>query len=103
MSDEKHCAACSTRMAHHNVDLKKEIDRRLARIEGQIRGIRGMVQGDIYCDDVLNQITSAQAALSGVRLLLLENHIRSCVADQLAEGHSEVVDELMKTIGRMSK
>ena len=74
---------------------------RLRRIEGQIRGIARMVEEDVYCDDVLNQITSVNAALNGVRRQLLEAHIRSCVAGQLADGELGVVDELMKTIGRI--
>ena len=79
------------------------LDRRLARIEGQIRGVRTMVETDVYCDDVLNQITSVQAALGGVGMLLLEHHVKSCVAEQLAEGKTEVIDELMATIRKMKK
>jgi DNA-binding FrmR family transcriptional regulator len=60
-----------------------------------------MISEDKYCDDVLNQITSAQSALNSVRIMLLENHINSCVAEQLAEGDKSVIDELMKTIARM--
>jgi len=60
-----------------------------------------MVDEDVYCDDVLNQITSVEAALNGVRKQLLEAHIRSCVVDQIVRGDLAVVEELMKTIGRM--
>jgi CsoR family transcriptional regulator, copper-sensing transcriptional repressor len=60
-----------------------------------------MVDEDMYCDDVLNQITSVEAALNGVRKHLLEAHIRSCVVDQIVRGELAVVDELMKTISRM--
>lgn len=74
---------------------------RLKKIEGQIRGIAGMIERDEYCDDVLNQISSVQAALNGVRKMLLEAHIKSCVMEQLKEGKVAVVDELMKTIGKM--
>ena len=76
---------------------------RLRRIEGQIRGIARMVASDVYCDDILNQITSVEAALSGVRKGLLEAHIRSCVVDQIEEGRYQVIDELMRTIGRMTR
>lgn len=99
----KKCSHCETRNAHHSEETKSEIDKRISRIEGQIRAVRKMVSGDIYCDDVLNQVTSIMAALNGIRLLLLEKHVKSCVVEQLEEGRVEVVDELMKTISRMTK
>ena len=89
------------RTAHHALEWKRPLVNRLRRIEGQIRGIARMVDEDVYCDDVLNQITSVNAALNGVRRQLLEAHIRSCVVEQLAGGELGVVDELMKTIGRI--
>ena len=97
------CSSCSTRKAHHSDKLKKDIDTRLNRIEGQLKAVRRMVSEDIYCDDVLNQITSVQAALNGVSMLLLEHHVKSCVVDQIQEGKTDVIDELMKTIQRMTK
>jgi DNA-binding FrmR family transcriptional regulator len=62
-----------------------------------------MIERDVYCDDILHQITAVEAALSGVRRLLLEAHIRSCVVEQVREGRDEVIDELMLTIGKMSR
>jgi DNA-binding FrmR family transcriptional regulator len=91
------------RKAHHPEQTKVSLVNRLRRIEGQIRGIARMVESDVYCDDILNQITSVEAALSGVRKGLLEAHIRSCVVDQIEEGRYQVIDELMRTIGRMSR
>jgi DNA-binding FrmR family transcriptional regulator len=91
------------RKAHHPEQTKVSLMNRLRRIEGQVRGIARMVQADVYCDDILNQITSVEAALSGVRKGLLEAHIRSCVVDQIEEGRYQVIDELMRTIGRMSR
>jgi DNA-binding FrmR family transcriptional regulator len=73
------------------------------RIEGQIRGIKGMMEKHAYCDDVLNQIASVQAALNGVSKLLLEKHMKSCVQEQLAAGDQAVIDEVLKTIFRMMK
>lgn len=87
--------------AHHTAETKRALVNRLKRIEGQVRGIARMVDEDVYCDDVLNQITSVEAALNGVRKQLLEAHIRNCVVDQIVRGELAVVDELMKTIARM--
>jgi DNA-binding FrmR family transcriptional regulator len=93
----------SVRKAHHPEETKVNLVNRLARIEGQIRGIARMVESDVYCDDILNQITSVEAALGGVRKGLLEAHIRSCVVEQIEEGRHQVIDELMRTIGRMTR
>lgn len=79
----------------------KELVTRMNRIEGQIRGIRGMIERHVYCDDVLNQISSAQSALDGASRLLLEKHMKSCVKDQLQVGDEQVIDEVLKTIFRM--
>jgi len=93
--------AGTNRVAHHTDETRKALVNRLRRIEGQVRGIARMVEEDVYCDDVLNQITSVEAALNGTRKQLLEAHIRSCVVEQIQDGKLGVVDELMKTIGRM--
>lgn len=97
------CSKCSARKTERSDKLKTDIDKRLARIEGQIKGVRKMVLEDVYCDNVLNQVTSIQAALNGVRMLLLENHLKSCVLDQIKEGQIEVIDELVQTISRMTR
>ena len=89
------------RRAHHSPEIKANLSARLKKIEGQIRGIAGMIERDEYCDDVLNQISSVEAALNGVRKMLLEAHIKSCVVEQIQDGKVSVVDELMKTIGKM--
>jgi CsoR family transcriptional regulator, copper-sensing transcriptional repressor len=101
--DQKTCKHCSEKTAHHSEETKKELVNRLNRIEGQIRGITRMISEDIYCDDVLNQITSVTSALNGVKKLLLEAHIKSCVVEQIQKGKIEVVEELMKTIEKMIK
>jgi DNA-binding FrmR family transcriptional regulator len=91
------------RLAHHSASTKRRLVGRLSRIEGQVRGIARMIDRDVYCDDILNQITAVQAALGGVQRLLLEAHIRSCVVEQIQEGRGEVIDELMRTISRMGR
>lgn len=91
------------RKAHHTGEVKSSLIKRLNRIEGQIRGISKMISEDIYCDDILNQMSAVDSALKGVKRLLLENHLKECVVEQIQEGRVEVVDELMITIGRMMK
>jgi len=74
---------------------------RLNRIEGQIRGINRMIQEDIYCDDILNQMAAIQSALVSAGEVLLEAHIKSCIVEQIRDGKVESVDELMRTIKKM--
>ncbi len=81
--------------------LKSSLITRLNRAEGQIRGIKGMVERDVYCNDVLNQIAAVQAALDSVSKLVLENHIRGCLVERIKAGDDEIVDELLVTIGKI--
>ncbi len=83
--------------------FKKDLIHRLNRIEGQIRGIKGMVEDDIYCDDVLNQVASAQAALRSFSKKLLESHMKSCIVNSIEHGETEIIDELIKTMGKLMK
>lgn len=101
-------AACShsdhdERKSHHSDKVKQGLSSRLNRIEGQIRGIKGMIEKDTYCDDVLTQIAAAQSALGSVAKLLLEGHIKSCVLERVQAGESEVIEELMITINKLMK
>jgi DNA-binding FrmR family transcriptional regulator len=83
---------------------KDQLLARLRRIEGQVRGIEGMVEDDRYCIDVLTQISAVQAALDKVALGLLDDHARHCVIDGRAEGTpEELTDELMAAVGRLMR
>ncbi|MFD0710344.1 metal-sensitive transcriptional regulator [Paenibacillus sp. GCM10027626] len=97
--------SCSTheRKSHHSDKTKQNLISRLNRIEGQIRGVKGLIEKDTYCDDVLNQISSIQAALNGVGKLLLEHHMKSCVVERIQEGDQEVIAELLATMNKLMK
>jgi DNA-binding FrmR family transcriptional regulator len=99
--EKKMCVECSARMTARDEKLKSGLIARLNRAEGQVRGIKGMIEKDAYCDDVLNQIAAVQAALNSVSKLILENHIRGCVIKKINAGEVEVVDELISTIGKL--
>lgn len=81
----------------------KDLITRLNRIEGQIRGIKGMIERDAYCTDVLTQVSAASAALSSFTKVLLANHIKTCVAQDIREGKDETVDELVSTLQKLMK
>ena len=81
----------------------KALLNRLSRIEGQIRGIRGMVEKDVYCADILVQVAAANSALNSFTRELLGQHIRTCVADDLRAGQDEKLDELLKLLPKLMK
>lgn len=99
--DKGHCEACGYKITEREQKLKSNLMTRLNRAEGQIRGIKGMIERDAYCDDVLNQISAAQAALGAISKLVLENHIKGCLVSKIKDGDDEIVDELIVTIGKM--
>ena len=86
---------------HGYTATKDQLLKRLRRIEGQVRGVQGMVEDDRYCIDVLTQISAVQAALDKVALGLLDDHARNCVLEDAGAGSAERVDELMGAVGRM--
>ena len=99
----KLCNECKNSGSHMRHDkLTRNLKSRLNRIEGQVKGVKTMIENDKYCDDILIQISAIQSAMSSVSKLLLENHIRTCVARKLSAGDHSIVDELIKTIGRLS-
>ncbi|ARJ38693.1 CsoR family transcriptional regulator [Sporosarcina ureae] len=91
----------SCRKSHHPEEIKTNLTHRLNRIEGQIRGIKGMIERDVYCDDVITQLSATQSALNSVANVLLDGHLKGCVKNRLAEGDEEVLDELAKTIAKL--
>lgn len=97
------CATESVRMSHHSAEMKSNLTSRLNRIEGQIRGVKGLIEKDTYCDDVLNQIAAIQSALNSVGKLLLEGHMKSCVVDRIQSGDHAVLDELLITVNKLMK
>jgi DNA-binding FrmR family transcriptional regulator len=102
-TDETCCSSENARKSHHSDKTKSSLVSRLNRIEGQIRGVKGMIEKDTYCDDVLNQIAAIQSALNGVGKLLLEGHMKSCVVERIQAGEHEVIDELLITVNKLMK
>jgi DNA-binding FrmR family transcriptional regulator len=84
-------------------DEYKDLVHRLNRIEGQIRGIRGMVDKDAYCIDILTQVAATRCALNSFTKVLLANHIRTCVTDDIRQGRDESVDELVDALQKLLK
>lgn len=95
--------ACCCRHKARTPEEHKALLNRLSRIEGQIRGIRGMVEKDVYCVDILVQVAAANSALNSFTRELLGQHIRTCVADDLRAGQDEKLDELLKLLPKLMK
>jgi DNA-binding FrmR family transcriptional regulator len=81
----------------------KDLIHRLNRIEGQVRGIKGMVEKDAYCTDILVQVAAVNAALNSFNKVLLANHIKTCVTRDIREGKEETVDELVSVLQKLMK
>ena len=99
----KVCSCCCNKHTDRSEAERKKLINRLKRIEGQIRGIKGMVEKDAYCPDILIQVAAANAALNSFNKVLLANHIRTCVAEDIRAGKDEVIDELVTTLQKLMK
>ena len=100
---EKELRGCCGKTTDRSEDERKKLIHRLNRIEGQIRGIRGMVEKDAYCADILVQSAAVNAAVNAFNKELLSSHIRGCVARDIREGKDEVIDELVATLQKLMK
>ena len=98
---ENNC--CCHKTKHRSDEEYKALINRLSRIEGQVRGIRKMVETDAYCVDILTQVSAIQAALNAINRELLANHIRTCVMNDIKNGNDEIVDELVQTLQKLMK
>ena len=101
--EEEKCCCCHHKTKERSEKEYKDLIHRLNRIEGQIRGIKGMVEKDAYCPDILIQVAAANAALNSFNKVLLANHIRTCVAEDIRAGKDEGIDELVTTLQKLMK
>lgn len=102
MHNDNICECCGKTKKRSEDEYKKLINR-LNRIEGQVRGIKGMVEKNAYCTDILIQVAAANAALNAFNRELLANHIRTCVANDIRSGRDEVIDDLVNTLQKLMK
>ena len=102
MTEETMCG-CRGKTTARSEEERTKLIHRLNRIEGQIRGIRGMLEKNAYCTDILAQVAAANAALNAFSRELLSEHIRTCVARDIREGKDETIDELLATLQKLMK
>ena len=101
MDNIKH--SCCEKKTLRSGEEQKKLVNRLNRIEGQIRGVRGMVEKNAYCPEILVQVAAANAALNSFTRVLLANHIRTCVAQDIRDGNEDTIDELVATLQKLMK
>ena len=94
---------CNQKKTVRSQDEHKKLINRLSRIEGQIRGIKNMVENDAYCNDILIQVSAVNSALNSFNKELLARHIKTCVARDIREGKEETIDELVLTLQKLMK
>lgn len=100
---EEHTGCSCHKTKERTPEEYRDLIHRLNRIEGQIRGIKGMVERNAYCTDILTQVSAVSAALNSFNRVLLENHIKTCVTRDIREGKDETVDELLITLQKLMK
>lgn len=91
------------KIVHRSLDEKNDYIKRLNRIEGQVRGISKMIDGDRHCDDILIQISAACNALKSLGQEILLNHMKTCMVDDISAGNIDTIDEIMELCKRMMK
>ncbi len=101
MSDHSCCSCHKTKQRSEKE--YNDLIHRLNRIEGQIRGIKGMIEQDAYCPDILTQVSAVTAALNSFNKVLLSNHIHTCVAEDIRAGKDETIDELTRLLQKLMK
>lgn len=99
----KEVNSCCHKTKERSEKEYQDLIHRLNRIEGQVRGIKGMVEKDVYCTDILIQVAAVNAALNSFNKVLLANHIRTCVAEDIRQGKEETIDELVAVLQKVMK
>ena len=94
---------CSKKRKHRSEVEYRSLINRLNRIEGQVRGVKNMLENDAYCTDILTQVSAISAALNAFNKELLSNHIHTCVAENIRRGDDSVIDELVLTLQKLMK
>ena len=97
------CCCCHQKTKHRSPEEQRSLINRLSRIEGQVRGLRDMLQKDAYCTEIMVQVAAVNAALNSYNKVLLTNHLHTCVAENIREGNDEIIDELAALLQKLMK
>lgn len=100
---QKECPMCGDRSTVRDEETYKKLMNRLNRIEGQIRGVKKMVEEERYCIDIINQVSAISSALNSFNKVLLADHIQGCVVKDVKAGNDEMIEELCETLQKLMK
>ena len=103
IKDDCPCGKCFLKHKHREEKEYRDLIHRLNRIEGQVRGIRAMVEEERYCVDIITQVSAVTSALNAFNKSLLSRHIKTCVADNIRNGNDEIIDELCETLKKLMR
>lgn len=103
METMEECPYCSGKHKERDEKEFKDLMNRLKRIEGQVRGVQNMLENGVYCTDILIQVSAINSALNSFNKVLLGNHLKTCVAENIKNGNNEVIDELVVTLQKLMK
>lgn len=103
LNEEQESCCCSGKHKEREEKEYKDLMNRLKRIEGQVRGVEGMLESGFYCTDILMQVSAITSALNSFTKVLLANHVRTCVAENIRRGDDAVIEELVTTIQKLMK
>lgn len=105
MADTTQTRECGCRHKHtpRSDEMQQDINKRLNRAIGQLNGVKAMIDDNRYCGDVLIQLSAARSAIQSIERIVLQNHLETCVVEQIREGNDEIIDEAMDLIKRVAK
>jgi DNA-binding FrmR family transcriptional regulator len=89
------------KIKHRDVNEKRQMNNRLNRIEGQLKGIRQMIEKDVYCDDILIQISAVEHSIKSLGRFVLKNHLKTCIKEELLRGNDAIIEEVIALFGRL--
>ncbi len=95
------CSKCRQKHTQRDEELQKNLQNRLNRMIGQLNGIKNMISSNRYCGDVLTQVSAVESALQSFGYIVLQNHLQSCVVEQIQEGNTEILDEALDLIKKL--
>ena len=95
---QDHCS----KVKHRDDEERKKLFNRLNRIEGQLKGVKQMIENDVYCDDILIQVSAVTNSMKSLGRLILYNHLKSCVKDELIAGNNEIIDEVINSFAKLN-
>ncbi len=102
-SNDHPCPCCRKKATERSEQFQKDLQKRLSLAIGQLNGVKRMLDENCYCGDVLTQVAAAQGAVRTVALMVLKDHMETCVAEQIREGNDEVIDEIVQLIKKFSR